>query len=68
MSKPLRTNTTRTGLSIALDEEYLRLLQALQNRPEYANHSLEAIAAATVYRRAVELGVDGAKEGGINNA
>ena len=56
MSKP--TPTTRTGLFIALDEVYLRLLQALQSRPEYAGHSLEDIAAAVVYRRAVELGVE----------
>lgn len=55
MSKP--APTTRTGLFIALDEVYLRLLQALQSRPEYAGHSLEDIAAAVVYRRALELGV-----------
>lgn len=55
MSKTTTTPTTRTGLFIALDEVYLHLLQSLQQTPEYKGHSLEDIAAAVVYRRALEL-------------
>lgn len=56
-AKPLKPTTTSTGLFIALDEVYLHLLQSLQQTPEYKGHSLEDIAAAVVYRRALELGV-----------
>jgi hypothetical protein len=54
MSKP---TPVQYGLFLHLDEEYLVLLQALQITPQYQGHSLEAIAAAVVYRRALELGV-----------